>query len=231
MQIFNNQSMKKSDEQLSVRLNFIFSIICTADLLLQLLTNQIWKQENDYRLLSLERVDLARSKTGEADNSDEIEDEMEESDDSTTKAYKEKLHEKIQIGEKEFTIGEIQYFKKRFRQDEILYIKQSEGIFSEFCGNCCFSGVTMILLYVLAIFAVFHTPETCGFNQALTEDGFCFDCIKTLGNETCALCEEFNVCKQCRDGFFLGDVQVADITVKGCVTCQKKFGMECINCN
>lgn len=168
MQVFNNQSMKKNGESLPELINFILSVICTVDLLFEMLTNQIWKQENDYRLLSLERVDLARSKTGEADNSDEIEDEMEESDDSTTKQYKQKLHEKINIGGKEFTIGEIQYFKKRFKQDEIMYFKQNDAVFSEYCGNCCFSLVTFALLFVVTIFAVLHTPEACGLNQALT---------------------------------------------------------------
>lgn len=53
----------------------------------------------------MERVGLAKSKTGEADNSDEIDSDVEQSDDSDTKKYKEKLQDTISIGNKDYTIG------------------------------------------------------------------------------------------------------------------------------
>lgn len=46
-------------------------------------TNQIWKDDSQYVLVSQQRVGLSKGKTGEADDSDDIEEEVEDDETST----------------------------------------------------------------------------------------------------------------------------------------------------
>lgn len=170
---------------------------------------------------------LAKDKTGEADHSDEIdctvsEDSSEGSDELMSKAQESEV---IQIG-RGYTRAELLYFKNDFKKEQARFLKREEMNNHEF-GFLWFVS----LLFFAALLVVGHfvfDPEKCGINL-YDNQGFCFDCLQTLGDK-CELCSKFGECDKCIPGYYLGEVQIADSKQAGCINCQNLFD-NCKNCN
>ena len=66
-------------------------------------------------------------------------------------------------------------------------------------------------------------------NNTYEDDGFCLDCLGTLG-PTCVGCSEYNTCSECVNEYYVDTVQIADITLKSCKHCSEKHTDECLEC-
>jgi hypothetical protein len=120
VQLFNNRTLGKLDSvgpwQLLDLLNLLFTGLSLLDLLLQLCASQIWKPESEYTLLSKSRVGLSKEKTGEADNSDDIDSHV--SDSGEFDSEDDEGNRLVKVGGRGFTRNQLKYFKSKFRSEE-----------------------------------------------------------------------------------------------------------------
>ena len=206
IQFYNNKNLDKFQIPLDL-LNLIFFILSLVDLIAQMCFSHIWKPDSEYTLISKTKVGLAKAKTGEADDSDDIDSEVisseEESDENDESANK-----IVQVGKRGFTKKKIQYYKSKFKNDETRFMKKEEVLNHDF-GFMWFISLILTGAFVVLGFNIFSL-ENCGVNF-YQQDSFCFDCLSPLGND-CKACSQFNICDDCKKGFYLGDVQIADIT-------------------
>ena len=189
-------------------------------MLLEVFIGQLFKNENDYTLLSRKRIGINEPGDGVADNSSDIDSSVEEEDEEPS------VEEVVVVGNRGIPLSKFESFKKKYKSEEDSFFKKEENINSDY-GFIFVVSVIVITVSALIISSMMEM-QPCADNY-YEQDSFCLDCISPLG-AFCNKCNEFNVCAECKKGYYIGNVQIADIDQKSCINCIKKYN-NCAACD
>lgn len=111
------------------------------------------------------------------------------------------------MGKRGIPLSKFDSYKKKFKAEEATYLKKEENKNIDFSFVFFISAV--VILASSLIIKSFIVMEPCAVNF-YEKESFCIDCISPLG-AFCNKCNEFNVCAECKKGYYIGNITIADI--------------------